>query len=69
MSETEIGENEVKYSASKSPRAPASKHQNLRFPFGPERIHEFGIATAFVIPLVTGRWSIEDGWIRAAGEP
>jgi len=68
ISKTEIGEKEVKNSAPKRARV-SSKHQNLMFPFGPERIHECGIATAFVILLVTGRWLMEDGWSCAAGSP
>lgn len=65
ISVTDIGEEEVKNPALKVSRV-FSKHQNLAgFPFGPERIHELGIATVLVIPFVAGTWSMQDGWIRA----
>jgi hypothetical protein len=51
--ETEIGENEVKKSESKFSRV-----VELRVPLGPEKTHEYGIAKALVIPLVTGRWKM-----------
>jgi len=64
---TEIGDNEVKKWAPISSRV-SWNYRKLSLPLGLKKVHEPSIATAFVIPLAMG-WSMEDGWIRAAGVP
>ena len=64
----EIGENEVKKWVSVSSQV-LWNHRKLRLTLGPEKVHEPSITTIFVIPLVAGRSSVEDGWTSAAGKP